>query len=430
LTDNYDSNPLEIARRLGASIGGELGERAFQEMELAFVNAVLPKFSNNSLIRMRQHILLYWHQSYHKSTLINEFSRCIPDSIPQTNITSNTPETLFGSINEKNEINYPLFTNVRIVKISELSTFVTGRHCGEIVNSMNKILEGERVERQLLKLSRKELSDEEINNIVDRGINYDPFKGELSYTPDVSVFAGSRPLDNRTFTHLKSSGYFYRNHVIQKQLTDRKVERYLKKNYTPDQSLYGPLKTLNEKIASAKIKRINTPSAEITAYLMENLIDIAKDYSKHRKNGLSEIVDLRVKGDAIRELAAYSTILMLNQSDFKDIDKVEYSQEAVDFVADDIEHFIEARINPLFTEDLTKIAVIKHKASDYAKIAVLGILNCETLTSRGEIDANLLSARSNPEFSKATLSSALKHLVEEGKIENPKFGFYRKKKPD
>jgi hypothetical protein len=428
LANDYDFNPLEIARRLGASIGGELGERAFQELELAFVNAVLPKFFNNPLIRMRQHILLYWHQSYHKSTLINEFSKCIPDDIPQTNITSNTHETLFGSINEKNEINYPLFTNVRIVKISELSTFVTGRHCGEIVNSMNKILEGERVERQLLKLSRKQITDEEVNNIIDRGINYDPLKGELSYAPDVAVFAGSRPLDNRTFTHLKSSVYFYRHHIIQKQLTDREVEKYLKKNYTPDQSLYTPLKTLNEKIASAKIKRIDTPNDEISTYLMEDLINVAKDNLPHRNYGLSEIVDLRVKGDVIRELAAYSTILTLTQNEFKSIDIVEYPQEAVDFIADDLEHFIEARLNPLFTEDLTKIAVVKHKASDYAKIAVLELLNEGTMTSRKEIDAKLLP---NSDFSKATLSSTLKYLVEEGKIENPKkFGFYRKNTPD
>ena len=242
------SDPLEIARKLGTSIGGELGKKAFQELELAFINAIMPKFSNNPLIRMRQHLLFYWHQSYHKSTLLNEFSKCIPDHIPQINITSNTPEVLFGSINEKNQINYPLFANVRIAKITEVSTFVTGRNCAEIINPMNKVLEGEQVERQLLKLSRRELEPDEITKMTNQGMNYDPIRGQLSYIPDVSVFAGSRPLDNRLFTNLKSSGYLYRHHIIQKQLADKEVEEYLKANYTPDQSLYGPLKSINEKI--------------------------------------------------------------------------------------------------------------------------------------------------------------------------------------
>ena len=269
-------NPIELARRLGASIGGKLGEVAFQEMELAYVNAILPRFSNNPLIRPRQHLLLYWSQSYHKSTLINEFSKVIPSCIPQLDVTTNSPPTLFGSIDDSGQINYPLFANVRIPKITELSTFITSSNFAEIINPMNKILEGERVERQLLKLSRRKLTDDEVTKMVEMGVQYDPIRGELSYEPDVSVFCASRPLTNKEYTRLKSSGYLYRHHILQKQLTDKEVTEYLKANYAPDQSLYAPLKTINERIAAVKIHEINTPDDRINAELMESLIEIAK----------------------------------------------------------------------------------------------------------------------------------------------------------
>jgi hypothetical protein len=76
MSENY-KNPLKIATELGRSIAGRLAETAFQELELAYVNSLLPKFSNNTKIRTKQHILLHWYQSFYKSTIINEFCKFI-----------------------------------------------------------------------------------------------------------------------------------------------------------------------------------------------------------------------------------------------------------------------------------------------------------------------------------------------------------------
>lgn len=420
-SENYE-NPLVIARKLGASIAGELGEKTFEELELAFVNSLLPKFANNPLIRMKQHVLLYWSQSYQKSTLINEFSKCLPETIKQLSITSNSPETLFGSINDKNEIIYPLFTNIDIAQITELSTFIAGRNREDIVNTMNRVLENETVERQLLKFGRREISEEEFSKACKKGVLYDSELGQLVHKPKVSVFAASRPLNNRTYTYLKQSGFLYRFHIIQKELTNKDVENYLKTNYIPNVSLCEPLATLNDKMKSVKIRKIETPKGQPSIDLISNLIETVKEHTKGTKLQIKNILDVRTKGDLFRELAAYATIRTLFENDFKNTDQIQYTEEDMEFILDGIDHFVEAKLNPLFTEDFSK-AVDKTKTIDRVKRNILEFLLYDLDKSRNEID---VFVHVKMKVCKATISNALKELLNNGKIISPKFGFYRK----
>lgn len=272
---NYE-NPIKISGNLGQSIAGEIGKIAFQELELAYVNSILPKFSNNTKIRTKQHILLHWNQSFFKSTIINEFCKCLPDNITQINITSNSPEMLFGTITEDNQIVLPLFANKQIAKITELSTFIPNRNPGTIINPMNKILEQEPVERQLLKFGRRDIDYTELSRALENGVLYEKDISQLSYVPKVTIFAGSRPLENRVYTTLKTSGYLYRHHIIQFDLTNSDAKYYLKQNFTPNGALYAPLKNLNEKIQKIKINQINTPSIDIMEEIMDSLIDIVQ----------------------------------------------------------------------------------------------------------------------------------------------------------
>ncbi|MCW3999901.1 MAG: hypothetical protein NWE93_06655 [Candidatus Bathyarchaeota archaeon] len=417
-------NPLEIAKQLGESIGGELGKIAFGELELAFVNSILPRFANNQLIRMNQNLLLYWSQSYHKSTILAEFEKCLPDDVPVVGITSNSPETLFGTINDQNQIVYPLFSDVKIAIISELATFVAGRNCSEIVNMMNKVLEGERAERQLLKLSKREIAFDELQKAIEHHVLYDPEKGQLIHKPNVTIFAGSRPLDNRTYTYLVTSGYLYRHHVIQKEISDLEAKAYLKKTYHPETSLYTTLKDFNTKLKKAKIKSIDTPNDAITSDLIDTLFAVIEDHFPNKKANFSSIVDIRTKGDMYREMAAHAAIRTLTENDFKDVDKVEYTQADIDFIKDNIEHFVEAKLNPLFTLDYSKPALKCQRPINKVQALILEFLADGKEHSRKEIDT-YVEPRS--EACTATVSNALKKLLDKGDLDSPKFGWYRKK---
>jgi hypothetical protein len=371
---------------------------------------------------MKQHILLYWSQSYHKSTIINEFAQCIPEAVKQLSITSNSPEALFGGINDKNKVIYPLFANIDIARITELSTFVTGRKSEDIVNTMNRVLENETVERQLLKFGRREISEEEYNSAFKKGVIYDADLAQLVHRPQVSIFAASRPLDNRTYTYLKQSGFLYRFHIIQKELTNKDVENYLKSNYNPDISLYEPLKTLNSKMQSVKIQRIEIPKGQLLIDLMSTLIETVKEHIKGTKLELKHILDARTKGDLFRELAAYATIRTLFENDFKDTEQIQYTEEDVEFILDGIDHFVEAKLNPLYTDDFSK-AQGKTKTIDRVKKHILDFLSLNSNKNRKEIDDYV---HSKMKVCKATISNALKELLNEKKIYSPKFGSYRR----
>lgn len=410
-----------MARRYGYSIGGKLGELAFQEQELAYVNSLLPKFSNNPIIRMKQHLLLYWSQSYFKTTLVDEFCRCIPRTVSVINITSNSPETLFGSINEKDKIVYPAFVDTRIAKITELSTFVTGKNSQEIVNTMNKAMEGEEVTRQLLKFGRRDISSNEINKAESRGICYDPSRAQLSYKPEVSIFACSRPLDNKTYTYLRSSGHLYRYHILQHEIGNEEVKKYLTENFKPDSTLREQLTELNKQLASISVKEINVPEESVQREIFGNLIGYVEDESRNGKTKLASIVDLRTKGDILRELVAHATIRTFHENSTNNVEKIEYTAEDLEFIISNTGHFVEAKLNPLFTEEWSKKISLKQRPKQLVKEFILKFLADGNERSRKEI-ADYIHSKIN--VSEATISNALKELEETEQILH-RHGYYR-----
>ena len=416
-------DPLHVAKRLGLSIAGELGDKAFQEMELAYINSLLPRFSDNPIIRMRQNLLLYWDQSYLKTTLVDEFCKCLSPTLPVIDITSNSPETLFGTINENDRIVYPLFTDVQIAKVTELATFVgRGRDSRDIVNTMNKIMEGECVTRQLLKFGRRELPRDEIKKAEARGVYYNPVRAQLSYKPQVSIFAASRPLDNRTYTYLRGSGHFYRYHVLQREITDEEAKTYFVENYRPNATLYGQLTRLNERLASVSVKRIKMPGENITKDLFDHLRNAVEEEIEDRKVRLATIIDLRTKGDILRELAACAAMRAISENNFCDVEDVEYDAKDIKFVKSDIEHFVEFKIRPLFVEEWSKSVSSRRRLRRDVKELIAEFLSDGSEKSRRSIVGHILS---KIKVSLATIDSTLREMVNKGVITSPRHGLYK-----
>lgn len=384
---------------------------------------MLPRFADNSLIRMRQHVLFYWDQSYLKSTLLDLFYECIPDTVEKLDVTTNSPEVLFGSITDDKtcpKIILPAFTGFSIAKINELATFVTGSKYQEIVNLMNKIMEGENVQRQLLKFGLAEISEEEILNAEAKGVFFNPLQAQLTFRkPEITIFAGSRPLDNRTYTYLKTSGHLYRYHILQHEITNEEAIKYLKENRKPDLALCEQLKTLNAKMAAAKVKRIEMPNELMTGEIMETLKDIVLDGLQERKTRLATIIDMRTKGDIIRETVAHAAIRTMVQAEYKDIEQIQYTEEDKEFIIDDIEHFIEAKINPLFAEEFSKPSTTTQRPIEQVQKLILEFLADGNERSRQEIDDYLLT---KTKACKATVSNALKKLAKDDKISH-RFGY-------
>jgi len=416
------TNTLEIARKLGYSIGGDLGAEALIELELAFASGLLPRFRNNPLIRTRQHVLLYWDPSYFKSTLLSQFAETIPQELGVVDITSMSPQMIFGSISEdRRYIIKPAFAGKRFVIITELLTFFgSGNTMKDIINTMNKVMEGEYISRQLLKFRQIYFDPAQIERLKDEGIEYDPLSAKLTYKPDVCILAASRPIDNRTYTYLRRSGHLQRYHVIQHEISDEKAKRYLTKEFHPDFSLQDKLKELNSKLMKISVKNLETPPEPVMEKIMMPLTEIARDEAQSQR--LAEIIDIRTKGDIIREITVHAFLRTAVENEFKDIDRLEYTKEDLEFIHQRLYHFIEFKINPLFTEEYMPPKLKRKRRKEEAKEFILHLLDDKNLKGGKEIVESTIQAIG---CSQATVHNARRELENERKICSPKYGFYK-----
>lgn len=273
-------NPLEIARQLGASIGGELGKIGMVECELAYALKLLPKFQDDPQLRLNQQILLYWQAGYFKSTILRVFSETIPAHLKPKDLTSMTFEKIFGSINEKTGFMVPpVFTNkVKFVIMPEMTTVLGQKESmKQVANTLNLVLEGERVVRQTLKLGQEEPKLAQTEKLKEMGIDYDSSVGELAYTPDVCVLAATRPLENIQFTYLDRSGYLDRFHVIQHRVTDEEASEYLHRDFKINLEKRGMLQQLNLKLSQMEISKVLRPTQVFMTPIYDELEALVKD---------------------------------------------------------------------------------------------------------------------------------------------------------
>jgi len=421
-----NQNPLEIARKVGDSIALDLGAEAFTELQLSFVTPLLPRFCNNPVIRVKQHVLLYWDQSYLKSTLIDEFAKSVPDNMKVINISSLTPQMLFGSITEnRKDIVRPVLHKIHFAKISELLGFLgSGNTMKDIVNTMNDGMENKTITRYLLKFGQPDFDKTKIEELEMEGLRYNPFRAQLSYEPNVCIWAASRPMDNRTYTNLRTSGHLYRYHVLQHEISDEEAEKFFSEEINPDVELQEQLKRLNERLAKIKIKDLRMPTKPLLQKIFVPLKEIVKDEIVTEKRRLSEILDIRTKGDIIRELAAHAFIRTVIENGFRDIDKLEYAREDVEFILQRLGHFVEFKINPLFVEGWTKRRVRKKRPRDQVKELILQFLAEDNVRQRKDI---VSFVNNQIRVGDATIANALDDLLKEGKICQPKYGFYKLK---
>jgi hypothetical protein len=417
---------LETSRKLGYSIANSIGAEAFIELQLSFATRLLPRFSDNPLIRIRQHVLLYWDQSYLKSTLIDEFAKTVPTGITADNISSLTPETLFGSISEnRNDIVRPVLAGLHFAKIDEFLGFLgSGNTMRDIVNTLNTAMEGKPVARYLLKLGQPDFDKSKIEQLKEEGITYDPYKAKLSYQPDVCIWAASRPMDNRTYTYLRKSGHLYRYHVLQHEISDEEAERLFEEDFRPDLRLQEKLAAMNQRLTKINVKELRMPEKTVLSQILLPLKEIVKDEITVEKRRLAEIIDIRTKGDILREITAHAFLRTVTENDFKDIEKLEYTKDDLEFILRRIDHFIEFKINPLYVEEFTERKHRKKRPRNQVKESVLQFLSDKEVRQRKEIDDYV---NSQIKVGTATISNALEDLLSEHRICQPKYGFYKLK---
>jgi len=412
----HEAKPLELARKIGKSLLGDRGGETFIELELAYTTRLLPHFTDNPTLRIRQNLFLYWPPSYVKSTLINLFAETIPQSHPVVDVTATSREVLFGSFDkDQKTIVRPILVGKSFATITEYMSFLgSGEAMRDKVNTMNKVLEGEWVTRHLVKLYYPGFTQSEINNLKQQGIHYDPINCELKYRPDVVVLAASRPLNNRIYTYLKGAGHLGRYHIIQIDFSDEDIERLIRGDFKLDSQALMQLKELNLQLSQIAEKglTLNYPNNDLLKPVWDALFDSAKELIKEAEGRvkLNEVVDYRTKGDIIREITAHAFI--------RDPRNFHYTEEDINFIIKRIDHFIEPKVFPLIAEDYTprrqrKIDIIVEKIDS--------ILSNRPLTRKDLI----LQIQSKISVGERTIDRAIKKMKEDEKIEIDGDGKYK-----
>jgi len=283
-------------------------------------------------------------------------------------------------------------------------------------------LENERICRQTLKLGYGQIDNQQLFELKAKGVAYDPAAGELSYVPNVCVFAATRPLDGPTFTYLSKSGYFSRYHVLQFNIDDQEVSEHLHQDFIIDQDTLNLLKQINQKLSSVKVQKVKRPPPSLMKEIYDAVEDIVRDeISNDPRRKLSEVINPRLKGDIIREIIGHCFLRIASQNDYRDIEIVECNEEDAHFILGRIYHFVNFALKPLIAEDITTRTMMRSK-KDQTIGAILDFLSDGAEHSRKEV---LQYVQGKINISTAMTDIVLKELLTERTIQQPSFGFYK-----
>jgi len=417
------AEPLSIARRLGSSIG-VVGAGAMEELELAYASRLLPKFKDNPKVRTAQHVLLYWTRGFYRSTLLEIFSETIPEDLGIVDITSMSRESIFGSVDKHGNPIRPAFADKAFVLITELLSFLgSGWTMRDLASTMNVAMEGQRVTRHLLKLAQPEYDHVSLSDLRAIGVRWDPSEGVMTYVPNISVLAASTLLLNRVFTYLTQSGFLDRFHVIPYKFSDKELSNNLHRHRLLDQEAKNELKLINEKLRNVKVSEMEMPTEELMKPIYDTIEAMVDDEVRQNPRLKKEqIQNPRMRGDLLRELAGHCFLRTAHNNGFNDIDELEYTTEDEEFIHARASHFLEPRLAPSVADEWISPRIRKKRPKDQVKEYALGLLMDERLWSRQKIVRRI---RAMMHVSTATIDNALRDLVDEGKVDQPEYGFYK-----
>jgi len=414
---------IETTRKLGSSIGGMIGERSFEELELAFVTKLFPKkFANMSTLRTRQHILLYWRRGFLKTTLLQEFSKTIPSKFKIVRLSSATTEILCGSINipkspfQQARIVPPVLAGADFVLMLEHSAVL--KHGGPMVakvSILNDIYEGDRISTSLVKLGQTQIDPAQRSELEKLGVTYNPSEATISYEPDILMLSASHPFDAKTLSILVDSGHLDRFRIIQCKITPEMARNTFGGDFCVDKTLQEQLRNQNEELCKTEIKSIDAPIHAMLKPIYDQLFAI------------TEIPDFRIKGDIIRTVAAHMVMRHFDQRNLKEVyTDQDYTVEDIQFICERINDFVQPRISPLVSEGYSGTT---RKRDETKELACTFLKTSYGQGTAGEplraIIAYVQNRMSNVHYQ--TIINALQELLREHKLEKvpDMHGYYR-----
>ncbi len=312
----------------------------------------------------------------------------------------------------------PIIAGSDFATITEHMSFL--KHGGPIegkLSILNDILEGDKISNSLVKLGQVKIDIYQRPQLQKLGVDYEPDKATITYTPDIIMFSASHPLDNKTLSLLINSGHFERFKVCQVKITSEMARKYLKTDFKLDIEAHQRLKVQNEQLCKVKIKSIETPPEALLEPVYERIFEEI------------EIPDLRIKGDLLRTAAAHMVLRHFAQDNLKEeYTQNDYTSQDIDFVLSKIYEFTDPRVSPLIADEYIKVG--KPRKRDEAKTLICDFLLASKQQGKPGEQLAALSSFVNsktPGVHYQTVVNSVNELIKEGTVERVTgmHGYYR-----
>ncbi len=408
MVDLATANPIELAQEIGKQLFGEVGKRAYEELELCFASKLGSKHFPDTKMRAFINLNFYWDKSYYKNTLIDDFNECLPAEFTHRKITSATAETMFGSLTQNGEnLVPPLFWGYEMSNLPELRAFLGTKDLEDKSNTFNEILEGSEVTRDLLKFGNA--TEELIAKYA--GITGDvQFDGRtLRYTPNTCFVIGTRPLDNKTYTYLDQSGFWSRFHTIQIRITDSMATDCFTGSFKPNNP--STVKEMKDRLAFAN-KRLLDSRKEIVNRLdysdvllpaLQSADKLIEQKAESLQVSKAELINNRLKGDIAREVNACRILTGASNT------------QLLAWISGRLQHFFDFNFNPIIAKEVT------------TKISPFTIAFGEILKFTDGVEKtreDIVAELENQGIARATTDRVLKKIRDD-KLNKGSYGVYK-----
>lgn len=361
-------DPITEAARIGRKQYTHIGALSWPHLEMSFIISAFKRGTyDDSMARLRRHVLFYWRRGYYKTSGIDMF---LKKGTPSMNVVRQpdydpadctyldalkvSVPKLRGSISEKGKVVYPLAQRPRFIVVGELlNLFGSGDGFEDMMNVLNQLLEEGKGSVSLVKMAGIELEADTVAALDKRGIFFNSQEGIMEYPVDGTLLGASRLMSPAELKRLENSGFLDRINVVHWIPDDKEFQEVWE--FDPPilpEDEFLPLMEWNTKMWSSSWTRVSSPPPEQMKKAKSVLSELYTMYEKKHKitmmNGLRSARD----GTNLRHLfTTFATIKTIQdggqsagegmpENTYEDIT---YDQESFERVIDFLPEYVRSR---------------------------------------------------------------------------------------
>ncbi|MCX6648647.1 MAG: hypothetical protein NTV61_04580 [Candidatus Bathyarchaeota archaeon] len=297
-------DPIILARDIGRDSIKFIGEIIFEELEKAYISTLLTPIPKYPDLRLYQHLFIHGPMGTYKDLICKKFiENCIPDEYKVKELTDCTVQTFGGSVTSTGKLYKPLFLGYKMCLITEFTAFMKSeKELRGQMATLNKILEGNTIGRDLIKLG--ELQQSERDSYSHESVDGLKIVGDsLVYKPSTQFIFCSHILDESTIKLLTTNAFFDRCKFIQYDVSDEDAETLWGNNPLIEFNLskLGELKEVNKGLFQELPKMVTTLPEGYEATIKQVFKDVKHEAEK-MQTPIVDIYGARQATNLIREM--------------------------------------------------------------------------------------------------------------------------------